>query len=141
MSNFSCVPLSLNVRHARSSTFYHTRRGRHCVSEAASYRHWSGLQRCGGRCALSAGLQASRALHECNTMTLSRTGYFRSPFGTSQFDRRALLKLRKEELPNVGYFQYCVCTPTQMKLTLTGCLFLREMNRFSMPVKNPKFYR
>ena len=44
---------------------YHTRRGRHCVSEAASYRHWSGLQRCGGRCALSAGLQASRALHEC----------------------------------------------------------------------------
>ena len=29
-----------------------------------------------------------------------------------------------EELPNVGYFWYCVCTPTQTKLTLTGCLFL-----------------
>ena len=29
-----------------------------------------------------------------------------------------------EELPNLGYFQYCVCTPTQTKLTLTDCLFL-----------------
>ena len=26
-----------------------------------------------------------------------------------------------------------------MKLTLTGCLFPRETNRFSMPVKNPNF--
>ena len=39
----------------------------------------------------------------------------------------------KNELPNVDYFQYCVCTPTQMKLTLTGWLFLREMNHFSIP--------
>ena len=43
-------------------------------------------------------------------------------------------KPRNKELPNVGYFQYCVCTPTQMKLTLTGCLFPREMNRFSQNV-------
>ena len=44
-----------------------------------------------------------------------------------------------EELPNVGRFQYCVSTPTQMKLTLTGCLFLRETNHFSTPVKIPYF--
>ena len=48
-------------------------------------------------------------------------------------------KLRNEVLPDVGYFQYYVCTPTQIKLTLAGCLFPRETNYLLVCRSKPKF--